>query len=147
MKKEMVVVTIVTALSFLVSLIADAPVAAKAVSKEESKAKSVTPAQVPPPAPGESTVPKAQFWDLALDHCVLKGISISMNPCTSKTVTVKVGQPLAGTCFYKAITLPKANITKADAAYWGWGNFTYMIGYFIVNSLNAGKLFKKEETR
>jgi patatin-like phospholipase/acyl hydrolase len=146
MKKVMMAMTIVVAISFFSSVIAVAPSAAKAVSKDASNAKSKTPTQFPPHTQGESTVPKQQFWDLVVDHCYINGILVPMNPCSNTTITVKVGQAVVGTCYYKAITLPVADITKADAAYWGSGNLTYVI-VSVFSSLKPAITPKKEETK
>ncbi len=134
--------------AFLVSVIAVAPSAVKAASRGESNAKSKTSTKFLPHTPLESTIPKTEFWDLAVDHCIINGINIPMNPCINTTITVKVGQAVAGTCYYKAITLPVADITKADATYWGSGNFTYNI-LAVFSALKPGPDItpKKEETK
>ncbi len=139
MKKVMVVMTIIAALSFLVSMIAVSPSFAKQATKTLPTATQQTPAKV-----AVAQMPKAKFWDLELDHCVIKS---GANPCTSTTINLKWGTPFNGTCFYKVKTYyPINDITEADAKAWGKGK-SYMIIAYMGNGPDVSKFFKKEETR
>ncbi len=141
MKKGMLVMAIVAALSFLVLVIAVAPSAAKAISKDVSNTKSKTTQQI---QAVESAMPKNVFWDLEVDSITVKGQVIKKGS-GNHTITVKVGEPVTFTCKYKAKTIPINNITKADAKFWGSGNHKFTIRlqvYFPTPNLDTDDLYK-----
>ena len=86
MKKGMIVMTIVVALSFLVSISAVSPSFAKPASQTTPTTKQQAPAQTPqtqspqtqkqqftPPKDQQSSPAKAMFWDLEFDRLEVKG--------------------------------------------------------------------------
>lgn len=136
MKKRINLITIFIITLFFVSIIA--------VSTPLAKSQQRTPvpdSQQPPPTRPEGTqraqLPKSEFWDLAIDHCIINGEFVDISPCdpNSESISVKVGQIVNFKCYYNIITIPVTNITKADAAYWGSGNLTYknLSSVLIVN--------------
>ncbi len=148
MKKLMMVVAILAALSVLVSMIAVAPIFAVEATKTGPTPKQV-PAQKTPPVSQKEKVPvqgaKAQFWDLAVDHCVINGQLLQCNPCQGKP-TVKAGQSATITCYYNVKAIQISNITEADAKFWGSGNLKYYVG-IVVYGDGMAKTYKKEELR
>ncbi len=134
MKKVMMIITIVAALSFLVSMIAVVPSFAPVQTPATQKPKILT-----KPKPEVYQVPKEKFWALEVDHCVANGVTWN---ATSSKLNVQVWQPVIFNCFY---TVPVKDITEADAAKWGKGN-SYTIRTQI-NNLNSHAEFKKEEIR
>jgi hypothetical protein len=152
MKKGMMVVTIVAALSFLFSMIAVSSCMAVKATKTGPAPKQVPTQKTPPTSPKEKVpvkVPvqgaKAQFWDLAVDHCVISGQLLQCNPCQGKP-TVKVGQPATITCYYTMKAIQISDITDADAKFWGSGNLKYYVG-IVVYGDGMAKTYKKEELR
>ncbi len=154
MKKGMMVMTIVVALVFLVSMIAVAPSVAKQVTKTQPTSKQQTqqgtvqtpasqgvnkPADFKPPVYEKA---KEKFWGLEADHCVANGVLLN----TNSKLTVKVGQPVIFKCYYKVKTITINDITEADANYWGKGK-SYTIGTYVGNLNNSNAQFKKEEIR
>jgi hypothetical protein len=122
MKKGLLVMTIVVVLSFLASMIAVSPSGAAQATKTTPTTRQQT------PTPSQSQVyekAKDKFWSLGNDHCVINGVSVSMNPSTLVTINAKVGQPVTFKSYYKVKTIPIGDITSADAKHWGSGNFTY----------------------
>ncbi len=151
MKKVVMVIAIFAALSFLVSLLAVAPsFAAKATqtqptTKQQTQQGTVqTPASqdIKKPAGFKPTAmenPKATFWDLEVDHCVLNGVTVqgtigkaggSDPPANCCTATVKVGQTANFICYYKVKTPPIDSITEADVSAWGTGK-SFSVGSII----------------
>jgi hypothetical protein len=156
MKKGMMAMTMVVALSFLVSIVAVSPSFAKQADQTTST-KNQQPGQTPtnPPSSQQSPstpaskihqLPTLKFWGLAVDHCVANGV-FELSNSASNTFKVKVGQPVTIVCYYKIKTIPISDITEADVAYWGSGK-SYTIAASIVNaSANTNIPFKKEEAR
>ena len=147
MKRGMMVMTIVVALSLLVSLIAVAPSFAKTASQTTPTSKQAPqqgPAQAPQTQKQQFTPPKDQqyspaksvFWELEPLHCFINGVS---KPCTCEgnaaaaNVTVKPGHPLTINCYYRVKTPPINDITEADAKAWGWGK-SYTIRYQLIEN-------------
>jgi hypothetical protein len=115
MKKVMMVMAIVAALSVLVSMIAISP----SVVAQENQS-------------------HIRFWDLAIDHFVVNGQSypFANDFNQAKTIRVKVGQTVNCQFVYTTKTLPVGTITEADAQAWGKGHleYTYTKGlYFLGN--------------
>ncbi len=146
MKKEMMVMTIVVALSFLVSLIAVVPLFAKPASQTTPTTKQAPeqgPAQAPQTQkqqfkPPVVQVAKAKFWGLEVDHCVVN----NFNPCNAVN-TAKKGI-LTGKCYYKIKTPPINEITEADVAAWSGKAYTLLTS--ITNN-NTAKTLKEEDAR
>jgi hypothetical protein len=116
MKKKLLAMTILVALSFVVSIISIAPATQKIQKSVDFKPKAYEKA-------------KEKFWDLAVDHFVINGQSFPFanDYNQAKIINVKVGQTVNCLCFYKVKTITIGDITAADAAYWGSGNLTYKI--------------------
>lgn len=125
MKIKTSLITIFMISFFLVSLTAISISLAKSQGNER-----LPDSQQPPPRTSvpRAQLPKSEFWDLAVDYCIINGEFVDISPCdmnSGKSISVKVGQIVNFKCYYKIITIPVAFITKADAAYWGSGNLTY----------------------
>ncbi len=125
MKKVVMVMAIVVALSVIVSMIAVAPLFAAQATKTGPTPKQV-PAQKTPSASqiqrqkdvkdAAYHQPNPQFWDLAIDHCEINGLVF--NPCSfheNLTFNLK----LTGTCYFKVQTPIISSIAEEDATYWG----------------------------
>ncbi|HEX9948615.1 MAG TPA: hypothetical protein VGB29_00545 [Thermodesulfobacteriota bacterium] len=139
MKKGMLVMAIVTALSFLVLVIAVAPAVAKQATQTPPTSK-----QQPQQGTVQTVLPKSVFWDLEVESITVKGQVIKKGS-GNHTITVKVGEPVTFTCKYKAKTIPINNITKADAKFWGSGNHKFTIRlqvYFPTPNLDTDDLYK-----
>lgn len=156
MKKGMILITMFAVLSFLVSVIAVAPSFAAQSTKTtlttnqqptQTTANQSSTQQAPiTPASKVHQLPKLKFWGLAIDRCVANG-TFQLSNSASNTLKVKVGQPVTIVCYYKVKTIPLADITEADVAYWGSGK-QYTIAASIVNAnANVNASFKKEETK
>lgn len=127
MKKRVNVTTIILITVFYITIVA--------VSTPFAKSQQRTPlpdSQQPPPSRQEgiqrAQLPKSEFWDLAVDYCIINGEFVDISPCdmnSPASISVKVGQIVNFKCYYKVITIPVADITKADATHWGSGNLTY----------------------
>jgi len=89
MKKGMMVITIVVALSFLVSIIAVSPSFAKQATQTTPTTKQPAPAQTPatqspqtqksqftPPKGQQYSPARLKFWDLEFDRLEVKGVVI-----------------------------------------------------------------------
>jgi hypothetical protein len=128
MKKGMTVIGACITLSFLVFVGAVSTSSGKEVNKVPTGITNQAP-QKQQPLAVESTVPKAAFWDLAVDHFVVAGQSFPFpnDFNQAKIINVKVGQTISCQCFYKVKTLTSGEITKADASRWGSGNLGYTI--------------------
>lgn len=55
---------------------------------------------------------------------------------------MKVGETVTVKCYYKMKTINVCDITSADAAYWGSGNFTFRVQTAILYSLDEIELNK-----
>ena len=157
MKKGIMVIMILVALSFLVSPIAVAPLFAV-----EATNTGPTPKQVPQQAP-QKTFPrpkemthqlqaKAEFWGLEVDHCNVNGapwqVKHSGGVYVLSDLQVKVGQPLTFNCYYKAKTIPIKDITEDDAIAWGSGkSYTDFYKVFISTSGSATEITTKTEAK
>jgi len=145
MKKGMMVMTIVVALSFLVSISAVAPSFAKTASQTTPTSKQAPqqgPAQAPQTQKSQFTPPKDQqyspaklkFWELEPLHCSINGVSRPCN-CTGATAAINVivtpGKPLTINCYYRVKTPPINDITEADVKAWGWGR-SYTLCYDLI---------------
>lgn len=123
MKKLMLLMAIVAALSFLASVLTVAPAFAVEATKT-----GPTPKQ----APAQKTAPASQFskskvfvhtkfWSVEAIQCDISyGIAGSFKPCgvVDPPTTIKLGK-ISGSCSYKIKTPPVNEITEADANYWG----------------------------
>jgi hypothetical protein len=138
MKKRVMVMTILLALSFLVSMIAVVPSFAPVQTPATQKPKILT-----KPNPAVYQLPKEKFWALEFDRCDVNGVKWN---ATSSKLNVQVGQPVTFRCWYKIKTSPVSDITEADAAKWGKGNYSYTLRT-QVNNLDSHAEFKKEEIR
>ncbi len=127
MKKGMMVVTIIAALSFLVSMIAAAPLFAVEATNTGLTPKQV-PTQKPPASQFSKNMVHIKFWDLAVDHFVINGQSFPFpnDYSQAKIINVKVGQTVNCQCFYKLRTPTIGSISEADVGSWGSG-ITYKI--------------------
>jgi len=137
MKKGMMVMTMVVALSFLVSVSAVSPSFAKQATQTAPTTKQQAPAQSPEiqkqQFPKDLYVKfKSQFWDLEFDKLIVKGVVIKKGG-GNKTINVKVGENVQFKAYYKVKTLPIGDITEADANYWGSGKFLYTNYLLIIN--------------
>ena len=121
MKKGMIVMTIVIVLSFLVSLCAVAPAVAAQATKTSPTSKQQA---APSTQIVEQTKAKDKFWDIVVDHFIIKGNSFAFanDYYQAKIINVTVGETVNCQCFYKVKTITIGDITKADASYWGSGN-------------------------
>ena len=148
MKKGMMVMTIVVALSFLVSIMAVSPSFAKPATQTTPTTKQQAPAQTPQtqspqtqkqqftPPKDQQYSPAKKFWDLEFLYLevVTKGAFIKIEKGGgNKTINVKVGETVNFRANYMVITLPIGDITVADANYWGSGKFLYTNHLLIVN--------------
>ena len=125
MKTRASLITIFMISFFLVSLTAISISLAKSQQNERLPDSQQPPPRTPVP---RAQLPKSEFWDLAVDYCIINGELVDISPCdmnSGNSISVKVGQLVNFNCYYKIITIPVANITKADAVYWGSGNLTY----------------------
>ncbi len=150
MGKGMLVVIMFTALSFLVSVIAVAPLFAAKATQTTPTTKQQTqqgPAQTPatkfkPQKPGEVyQQPKEKFWGLEADHCKVNGVLWN----TNNKLTLKLKQSVTINCWYKVKTVPVKDITEADAVAWGKGK-SYTISTMVLNTATE-KSFSKNETK
>jgi hypothetical protein len=143
MKKGMLVIALVVALSFLVSMIAVAPSIAKQASQTTPTTKQA-PQQGPAQAPQTPTVkspatpiktyekPKSVFWDLAVDRrCVANGVTLDPVVTAADYKIPFLNNKIVGKCFYKVKTPPVNEITEADVKKWGSGNLTYFGGVSV----------------
>jgi len=144
MKNGMMVMTIVVALSFLVSISAVSPSFAKTAtqttptSKQQPQGTAQTPAtqspqtqksQFTPPKDQQSSPAKAKFWDFEKNYCSVNGINVFWtNPVSN--INVKQAQSITITCYWNVKTPPIKEITEADANYWGTGK-SYRTCYSI----------------
>jgi hypothetical protein len=156
MKKAMMVITIVAALVFLVSMLAVVPLFAVQATKTTPTTQQQTPAQTPAaqkplltkPKPGAYQLPKEKFWGLEFDHCIIGGVDTrGKDPWNDLHINAKVGQPLTTTCYYKVKTPLIKDITEADAAVWGKGNLYYLFTAFTQVNVPEVKYFSKGENR
>ena len=156
MKKGMMVMAMLVALSFLVSISAVSPSFAKPASQTTPTSKQQAPAQTPatqspqtqksqftPPKDQQYSPAKAKFWGFELDHCVVTGNNL--NPCNAE-INIKQGAPLTGTCYYKVKTITINEITEWDANRWGKGK-SYLVRAALINCEDSSKFFGKDETR
>lgn len=128
MKKGKMVITIVAALVFLVSVIAvSAAFAARATQTAPKSQQQPSTIQTK-----QQVMPKNKFWDLEFDRLEVKGFVIKKGG-GNKTINVKVGENVTFKAYYKVKTLPIGDITEADANYWGSGKFLYTNHLLIVN--------------
>ena len=149
MKKVMMVMAIVAALSFLVSLLAVVPsFAAKATQTQPTTKQQTQQGTVQTPAsqdikkpagfkPTAMEKPKEKFWDLEFDRLEVKGVVIKKGG-GNKTINVKVGENVQFKAYYKVKTIPVGDITEADAMYWGSGKFLYSNYLLIINHTAQG---------
>jgi hypothetical protein len=141
MKKMMLVISIVSALVFLVSVTAVAPSFAAQTTKAPTT-KQAGPAQTTVP----QQMPKQKFWDLEVGSITVKGQVIKIGG-GNHTINVKVGETVTFKCLYRAKTPLIGDITPADAQYWGNGNHPYDIRlqvYFPTPNLDPDTLFKNK---
>ncbi len=143
MKKVMMVMEIFAALSFLVSMIAVAPLfAAKAThtiptSKQQTQQGPAQAPQTPTvksPAASTKTYekPKSVFWDLEVDRrCVANGVTLDPVVTAADYKIPLLNNKIVGKCFYKVKTPPVNEITEADVKKWGSGNLTYFGGVSV----------------
>ena len=143
MKRGMMVMTSVVALSFLVSLIAVSPSGAANATKTPPTSKQ-EPQQGPAQAPQTQTIkqsaastktyekPKSVFWDLAVDRrCVANGVTLNPVVTAADYKIPFLNNKIVGKCFYKVKTPPVNEITEADVKKWGSGNLTYFGGVSV----------------
>jgi hypothetical protein len=138
MKKGMPIITIVVALSFLVSMIAVAPLFAAQATKTTPTTKQV-PQQGPTQAPQTPQTPtvkspatptktyekaKSVFWDLEFDRLEVKGVVLK-GIKEEKTIDLNPGETVTFKIYYKLKTPPVKEITEADVKRWGSGSLTY----------------------
>jgi hypothetical protein len=159
MKKGMIVMTIVAALVFFVSMIAAAP--SSAVQATQT---GPTPKQAPIQSPQtkferskdvvHQLKPHAEFWGLAVDHCNVNGApwprrgSQSGGVYVLRDLQVKAGQPLTFDCYYKVITIPIKDITEDDAIAWGSGkSYTDFYKVFISTFESSTEISAKTEQK
>jgi hypothetical protein len=126
MKKGMMVMTILVALSFLISISTVSPLFAKQATQTTPTTKQQTPAQSPqtqtikPPAGPTKTyeMAKEKFWDLVPTQIIINGVS---KPCGTTTFTATPGQTVTLKYYWQVKTPPLNDITEADAKAWGTG--------------------------
>lgn len=116
MKKEMMVMTLVVVIFFIVLMIAVSPSFAENANQTAPK---------PPWLPTPEIIEKAKdkFWDLEVAIIVING-QYFPPPNTidqAKVINVKVGQKVGCLLGYKIKTIPIGNITQADVLRWGSG--------------------------
>jgi hypothetical protein len=119
MKKGMLVMAIVAALSFLVLVIAVASAVAKQATQTPPTSK-----QQPQQGTVQTVLPKSAFWDLEPGSITVKGQVIKKGG-GDHTINVKVGETVTFKCTYRMKTIPVGNITAADAKFWGSGNLPF----------------------
>jgi hypothetical protein len=135
MKKIMMVIGIIAALSFLVSMIAVSSSMAVEATKTTPASQNPSGTTQPAQAAGLQGSPKgvaqnvihSTFWDLEIDHYIVNGQSFPFinGPKQVPIIKVKVGQAINCECVYKIKTIPVGTITEADAKAWGSGNLSY----------------------
>lgn len=132
MKKGIMLITIVTALAFLVSVMALAPSFAAETTKttikqQPKKQETLTDSSA-------VTKPhKQKFWDLEVDRCLIKNVNIC-EPHYNVFGTV-----LNVKCFYNVKTPPINDITQDDAAFWGKGR-SFTVGASMTNNTTKKSL-------
>ncbi len=135
MKKVMVVMAIVVALSFLVPVVAVAPAFAKQAT--QPKGSTATPTSSQRGTIQTSVIkqkPKEKFWELGIWYCAVNNeevfpSSTGSPPDNCCHATVKVGQTTKITCRYTLTTPHLSSITVADVAAWGTGK-SYKVTLF-----------------
>jgi hypothetical protein len=145
MKKGMPIITIVVALSFLVSMIAVAPLFAAQATKTtpttkqqettQGTAQGTTQVKQVPRSSLQIGKLSRTFWDLEFDCLEVKGVRIK-NGMGHKTITAKPGEDVTFTAHYKVKTPPIKDITEADANYWGSGK-GYTPYYLLLTIYNV----------
>jgi hypothetical protein len=134
MKKGMMVMAIVAALSFLVSIIAVSASLAGLVT--QTTPEKVSAKKEPPKSQALKNIVHTKFWVLDVDHCVVN----NFNPCNAVN-TVKKG-PLTGKCYYMVKTPPINEITEADVT--AWSSKAYTLLTSITNN-NTAKTLKEDD--
>lgn len=132
MKKRIMAITIVVALSFLVSISA----VSTSFSKQAVQTVPKSQQQQPPTVQEKEHVvqaPKDKFWDLEVDRIEVKGQVIKKGG-GHHTIHVKVGETVTFHCYYKMKTIPVKDITKADTNYWGSGNLQFNIRFRVAST-------------
>jgi hypothetical protein len=157
MKKVMMVMTILEALLFLISLIAIAPsLAAQATNTPSTTTQHgtvQTPAQQKINKPANLNLTayekaKEKFWGLEFDHCIIGGTDTRGKDAWNLNIPGgKVGQPLTCTCFYKVKTPLIKDITEADTKVWGKGKSYYVLTAFTQVNVPEEIYFSKGENR
>ena len=153
-KKVMMVMTIVVALSFLVSISAVVPSGAVEATKTKTSPAlkqpsgttqpvSAQPAeqkqnkQALPQGQGAQRLVHEKFWDLAVDRrCVANGVTLDPVVTAADYMIPFLSNKIVGKCFYKVKTPPVNEITEADVKKWGSGNLTYF-GWVSMNGKRA----------
>ena len=132
MKKGMMAMTIVAALSFLISIGAVSTSFSKQAGQTVPKSQQQ---QSPTLQEKEHVVqvPKNKFWDLEADRMVVKGRVVKKGG-GHHTIYVKVGETVNFYCYYKIKTIPVKDITKADANFWGSGNRQFNIRFRVAST-------------
>ena len=131
MKKGMMAMTIVAALSFLISIGAVSTSFSKQAGQTVPKSQQQ---QSPTLQEKEHVVqvPKNKFWDLEADRMVVKGQVVKKGG-GHHTIYVKVGETVTFHCYYKMKTIPVRDITKADTNFWGSGNRQFNIRFRVAS--------------
>ncbi len=131
MKKGMLVMAIVVALSFPVSMIAVSPLFAAQAPKTTptTKQQGATQEGSPQQAPTQKTPPQfsknkemvhTKFWTFEIKRCLMNGTNVFDYSTSNNPLDVNLG-PLTIKCYYTVKTPPIDEITEADATAWGRG--------------------------
>lgn len=136
MKTRISLITILVIALFLISTTVVATSFAKPQQTEP-----LPQSQQQPPSTQIEVKAKEEFWDLEVDHFVIKGKSFPFPNDFNKAekIYVKVGETVTFRSYYTIKTIPIGDITGADAKHWGSGNFMYKIsgGMFFAGPPSA----------
>ncbi len=130
MKKVMMVMTMFTALSFLVSMIAVAPLFAVEATNTGPTPKQVPTQKPKPQLSKDKAMVHTKFWEFEFDRLEGKGVVIKKGG-GNKTINVKVGENVKFTLYYKVKTPPIKEIFEADVNAWGSGAREYYGTFWI----------------
>jgi hypothetical protein len=148
MKRVMLVMVIVVALSFLVSMIAVSPLFAVEATKTGPIPKQVPTQKTPPTSQfsKNKVMLHTKFWAVEVIQCDIScGSAGSFTPCgvIDPPTTIKIGK-ISGNCSYKIKTPPVNEITEADAEKWGASGNKYYISAHLSHDGSPTNLVKGE---